>query len=106
MGATVGELPGAGYLQHFSVLHCSAIGHRYHPLWHMVGLPFLNTGGINVHEVPLSRAGIPTVYNPQCINSGPTGLCVRPPLDKTADCGTHELYAVQRQRGRTGLTQV
>jgi hypothetical protein len=60
---------------------------------------------MNVHEVLPCRAGLPPVYNPQCFNSGPTGLCVRSPLDIRVLIDS-ELYAVQRQRGRTGLTQV
>jgi hypothetical protein len=41
---------------------------------------FLNPAMFDVHEASLFRAGVPTVYNPQCFNSGPTGRCVRVPL--------------------------
>jgi hypothetical protein len=79
LGDTVRELSGI-WLQYSSVLRRSAISHRHHPLWRMVSHR-LNAGIFDVHEVLLLRAGNPSVYNPQCANSGPTGLCVRHPLD-------------------------
>ena len=68
----------------------------------------------DVHEASLSRAGVPTVYNAQCFNSGPTGRCVRVPLLDRMDlffffflnrpwpmCCT-----VRRQRGWTRVAQL
>ena len=36
---------------------------------------------VDIHEVLLPRAGIPSEYDPLCANSGQTGRCVGPKLD-------------------------
>lgn len=58
----------------------------------------------DVHEALLLRAGVPSVYNPQCFNSGPSGRCVRDLLGLTVLSFDHD--AVRGQRGRTRLAQV
>jgi hypothetical protein len=39
----------------------------------------------DIHEALLPRAGIPSVYDPQCSNSGQSGRCVGLKLDVTVD---------------------
>jgi hypothetical protein len=80
MGVTVCELSGI-WLQYSSILLRSAISHRHHSLWRMVSRR-LTVGMFDDHVVLLFRAGNPTVYHPQCTDSGPTGHCVRPSLDR------------------------
>jgi hypothetical protein len=78
LGNTVRELSRI-WLQYCPILRRSAISHRRHPLWRLVSCR-LNAGIIDVHDATF-RAGLPTVYDPQCSNSGPTGYCVCTPLN-------------------------
>jgi hypothetical protein len=42
----------------------------------------------DIHEALLPRAGVPSEYDPQCANSGPTGRCVGPMLGVTVNALT------------------
>jgi len=53
-------------------------------MWQMVCC-VLNPAMFGIHEALLPRAGLPSEYDPQCANSGPTGRCVGPLLGVTVN---------------------
>jgi hypothetical protein len=74
LGNTVRELSGI-WLQYSPILRRSAISHRRNPLWRMVSCR-LKCRNVRCPRGAPFRAGLASVYNPQCFNSGPTGRCV------------------------------
>src|SRR5712671_6994227 len=70
VGPPVSELSGI-WLLHLLVFHHPTIGDQHHPMWHLVGCLFEPTI-FDIHKTSLLRASLPSTYNPQRFNLGPT----------------------------------
>jgi hypothetical protein len=92
------------HVQYFPILYTTEPCVGYCSVWCLVRCLY----GRGKAGTDFPRAGVPSIYDSQCANAGPTGICVSVlvEVDEWRVELTRVVLSVQRLRGRAGKSAI